>query len=219
MAYIVTDLTLMSGGNACLACLEEEQLFCVRPLFNPNAYNQIAWYEQKGIRQGTKLDLALLKRQSSIPHSEDATCTAVNILGHLNDNAMQELLDGSSHSAIVEGFGVAPLAGEKHFHHDGELPAQSIITLKILPRNININQDSYNPGRIKATITDGDSFALKWLPVTDLRYINVSDDAFAALRNSIKRANCVYLRIGLTRCYPVKEHNGYWLQINGLYIY
>ena len=221
MAYVVTDLTLMGSGNACLACLDEEQLFCVRPLFNPNMYNQITWYKQHGIYQGTRLDLTLLDRPSSNPHSEDSTCTAVNVLEHIDDDAMQELLESSSYGAIDEGFGTSPIPGEKYFRHDCELPVRSIITLKVSSRNITLNQDSYNDGRMKVTIIDDYGFTLSWLPVTDLRYINITGDDFYELKSAAQRADCMYVRLGLTRCHcpPQTNHNGYWLQVNGLYIY
>jgi hypothetical protein len=220
MAYVVTDLTLMSGGNVCLACLDEEHLSCVRPLFSPTAYYQITWYEQNGINTGTKLDLKLSARPSSLPHSEDATCSAVKIMGQIGDSAMQELLESSCHSTVVEGFGVSPVVGEKHFRHDCELPSRSIITLDISTENISLHQDTYHPGRIKATVTDDNGFTLSWIPVTDLRYVNISDDAFKVLTLSVRRASSVYVRLGLTRCYcSPQNQNGYWLQINGLYIY
>jgi hypothetical protein len=220
MAYVVTDLTSMRGGNACLACLDDEHLSCVRPLFSPTAYYQSTWYEQSGINQGTKLDLKLSARPSSLPHSEDVTCSAVNIIGQIGDSAMQELLESSCHRTIVEGFGASPVAGEKHFRHDCELPARSIITLDVSTDNISLGQNKYRLGRIKAKITDDNDFTLSWIPVTDLRYVNISDEAFKTLVLSVRSASSVYIRIGLTRryCSPQKQ-NGYWLQINGLYIY
>jgi hypothetical protein len=220
MAYVVTDLTLMNSGNVCLACLEEEQLFCVRPLFNQNAYHQVAWYEQNGIRQGTKLDLTFHAKSSELPHSEDVICTAVNTLGKLDDSTMQELLEENCHCTIVEGFGTSPVAGEKLFRHDCELPSRSIITLKVLPENITLNQDTYSQGRIKITITDANGLTLSWLPITDLRYVSTADNDFCALTLSARRADCIYVRLGLGRryCSP-QNQDGYWLQVNGLYIY
>ncbi len=220
MAYVVTDLTLMSGGNACLACLDEEQLSCVRPLFDPALYRQASWYEENGICQGTKLDLTLSDRPSPPPHSEDFTCSEIRILGQLNDIEMQEILEESCYTTIAEGFGVSPVAGEKHFHHDGELPSHSIITLHVSPKDVSLHQDTYNPGRIKATIADDNGFSLSWIPVTDLRYINMPDDTFRELIRSVRRADKVYMRLGLTRCYcSPQNQNGYWLQANGLYVY
>lgn len=220
MAYIVTDLTLMGSGNACLACLEERQFSCVRPLFNPSLYKQIVWYEQNGIRQGTKLDLTLLERVALNPHTEDATCTDMSILGCIDDREMQALLEGSSYCTIDEGFGTSPIVGEKYFHHDCELPSRSIITLKISPRHIRLNQDPYKHGRIKITITDNNNFTLAWIPVTDLRYVNVSGENLIALNMSVQQANFIYVRLGLTRCYsPIENQNGYWLQANGIYLY
>lgn len=220
MTYIVTDLTLMGNGNACLACLEERQFSCVRPLFNPTLYKQIVWYEQNNIRQGTKLDLTLLERVALNPHTEDATCTGMSILGEIDDREMQTILENSSYFTVDEGFGTSPIVGEKYFHHDCALPSRSIITLKIFPQHIILNQDSYKLRRIRATITDANDFTLSWIPVTDLRYVNVSEENLITLNISVQQENCIYVRLGLTRCYSPRENqNGYWLQANGIYIY
>lgn len=220
MAYVVTDLTLMSNDNVCLACLEEEQLSCVRPLFRPSDYNKIPWYTHRGITQGSKLKLKLSRAACSDPHTEDARCTALKTLEKLSEARMQNLLEASCCSSVEKGFGSTPKRGESYFRHDCELPGLSIITLKITPGNIALNQNSFKQGRIKVNLTDDDKFKLFWIPMTDLRYINVAERDFRELQKSLYRSGVVYVRIGLTRqfCSPSNK-NGYWLQVNGLYYY
>ena len=222
MSYIVTDLTLMSNGNACIACIDEDSLQCFRPLFQPEFYRKISWYVGNGIQHGTKLNLMLSKMPTSRPHKEDTACALIQKSGILCDADMKNILDLTSVTSIEDGFGVCPNVGSKYFSYDSDLPDCSIITLKTSPDRIEIHQDGYNVGRVRIGLEDGKGFTLSWLPVTDLRCVNISDDDFESINENLESATSIFLRLGLTRRYASprgENQDGYWVQVNGLYMF
>jgi len=127
-------------------------------------------------------------------------------------------------SSISDGFNYQFPEGGKVIPHDKK-PKLSIITLKVNPSQIRLVEDSYNPGKIKLNFQDNDSKKYTYLPITDLGFYNYAlkhfqDSSFPRNINTfIDAQEELYLRVVLSGRYDSNGRDGYWLQINGIYIF
>ena len=125
--------------------------------------------------------------------------------------------------SVASGFGIKLAENEKHIPI-GVHAKCSIITIKISPDALSIDEDQYKPGRIKASFTDSEGHYFSYLPITDRGFYDYAkkhqdDGQLSKVMEFIQSQQELYLRVGVGRQYqpPSDVRNGYWLQVNGIY--
>lgn len=193
---------------------------CLRPI----PYLKSETVRKINMHPGAILDGELIpNRDVKNPHLEDATYKSLKYVGVASTEDFKAILDKTLSPSIAAGFGVQFLADQKHIPV-GQQANCSIITVKISPNDLNILEDEYNPGRIKASLTDGAGHSYRYLSITDKGFFEFAqkhqkDGKLNELRTSLRSQREVYLRIGVGRQFQVGQKDGYWLQVNGIYTF
>lgn len=219
---IVTDLTRFSTDeNVCTAAIDLHTGECLRPM----PYLKSAKCEELGIHPGAILKGNLNFYSHNVnPHIEDASYSELRFHGPCSGEQFKQVLVGSLSNSVSEGFGIDFDVGQKHIPHD-QHANKSILTIKISPCQLNIHEDQFKPGKIKATFTDGSGHKYSYLPITDRGFHDYAqkhqnDGRLHEVTDLIKSQEVVFLRIGLSRVFQVPDgRNGYWLQVNGIYTF
>jgi hypothetical protein len=219
---IVTDLTRFSTDeNVCTAGIDVETGECFRPM----PYLKGARCKELNIHPGAILkgDLAI-NQQASNPHIEDAHYSKLEFRGAATGEKFKSILDGSLSNSISIGFGVDFTVGQKHIPI-GETANCSIITIKVDPMMLNILEDQFKPGKVKASFSDQSGHSFSYLSITDRGFHDYAkkhqdDGKLDAVKRFIESQEEIYLRIGLSRAFKAPDgRNGYWLQVNGIYTF
>lgn len=217
---IVTDLTHFENKDiVCIAGICTTTGECIRPM----PYIKIRDCERLKILPGARLSGDFSASSSLVaPHTEDRKYQKLKYLGPCTPEAFQGVLQDSLSQSVCEGFGVQLEFKQKHIPIENAL-SRSIITIGILPRNVELVEDGFRPGKIRLSFVDNDGMSYKYWPITDLgfyKYLREHMDELHTINRFIHNQRFVYLRVGLTREYAAKDgRNGYWLQINGIYTF
>lgn len=219
---IITDLTRFSTDEfVCIAVIDRKTGECFRPLpyiTNENCKNLDM--HPGAIMKG---DINF-QAQRLAPHIEDAIRPPLTFSGKCSGTDFKDILDKSLSNSVSEGFNFTFTPGQKHIPHDKTVDC-SIITIEINPKELTIHEDSFNPGKIKASFTDNQGQKFSYLPIADRGFHDYAkkhqnDGKLNDVTEIINNQNTVYLRIGLGRVHKVPDgRNGYWLQVNGIYTY
>lgn len=126
-------------------------------------------------------------------------------------------------NSISSGFGIQFQPNQKHIPV-GTAAQCSIVTIKVHPSSIDIHEDQYKPGKIKASFVDSKGFSLRYLSITDRGFYDYAmrhqqDGRIDEINNFLQSQSEVYLRVGVGRQWKVGERDGYWLQVNGIYTF
>lgn len=218
---IVTDLTRFNKPDTvCTAGIDVDTGECLRPM----PYLSSASCAELNLQPGAILkgDLTL-HLNASKPHIEDASYNKLKYISPCTAEQFKAILDGSLSASVSSGFGIDFATGQKH------IPVQinancSIITINISPYRIQIHDDQYRPGKVKCSITDQSGHQFRYLPITDRGFYDYAqrhqdDGNLHELQSFLQSQDDIYLRIGLSRAFQVRERNGYWLQVNGIYTF
>ncbi len=157
------------------------------------------------------------------PHIEDASYKNLKYLGAASSEEFKSILDRTLSNSVASGFGVAFSDGQKHIPV-GVVATCSIITIKVSPASLNIHEDKYKPGKIKASFSDGAGHSFRYLAITDRGFFDYAkkhqdDGELRKVQQFILTQDEVYLRIGVSRRWKVDDRDGYWLQVNGIYTF
>ena len=147
---IVTDLTRFAEGKpiVCVAAIDIETGECFRPM----PYFSSDKCKELNIHPGAILQGKMTLKQDRVqPHLEDASYNKLTYLGPCSGESFQKILDSSLSQSISDGFGIIFEEKQKYIPLGVDLN-RSIITIKIKPNQINIHEDKFKPGKIKATI-------------------------------------------------------------------
>lgn len=219
--YIVTDLTRFgTEEDVCTAVIDMETGECLRPV--PYLKNEKV--KELNMHPGAILEGEITKKSDAQnPHIEDASYRGLKYKGPASGDEFKAILDRTLSDSVASGFGFPFGEGQKHIPA-GQQVACSIITIRILPLALNIHEDDYKPGRIKASFTDNTGHSYRYLPITDRGFYDYAkkhqdDGQLGKVQSFILSQEEVYLRIGVSRQYQSGDRNGYWLQVNGIYTF
>jgi len=218
---IITDLTRFNKPDkVCVAAVDQKTGECLRPM----PYLESSKVAEFNIHPGAVMesDLTLFANNSN-PHLEDATYKTMNYLGAASSDEFKSVLDQTLSTSVASGFGIAFDERQKHIPFEGSAKC-SIITIKVSPFSLNIHEDQYNPGKIKASFTDGAGQSFYYLPITDRGFFDYAkkhqaDGELRKVPHFILMQKELYLRIGVSRKWKSGDRDGYWLQVNGIYTF
>jgi len=219
--FIITDLTRFSNPDTvCTAAIHTKTGKCFRPI----PYLKRAECAELNIHPGAILEGDItLNSVTKNPHVEDATHKNLKYIGAATAEEFKLILDRTLSDSVASGFGVKFDTRQKYIPA-GVSAICSIITIKILPLALDIYEDRYKPGKIKASFTDGAGQSFRYLSITDRGFFDYAkkhqvDGKLQDLRDFLLTQEEIYLRVGVSRIWQVNHRNGYWLQVNGIYTF
>jgi hypothetical protein len=219
---IVTDLTRFSNQEiVCTAGIDTTTGECIRPM----PYLKSSQCEKHNILPGAILtgDFTPASNLSG-PHREDNTHKNLKFEGPCTAAQFKKVLQESCFPSVETGFEIELPKSQKYLPV-GHPVQRSIITIAVAPRNVEIIEDDYEPGKIKLHFKDGSGRSFRFISVTDLGFHDYALQHHAA--NDLRAVNEllqtqteVFLRIGLSREFTSPDGRaGYWLQANGIYTF
>lgn len=224
---IITDLTRFSDkdNRVCMAGIDVLTNECIRPM----PYLTKERCSKEDILPGSILEGYFEPNQKFVaPHTEDYFQKDMKKSGACSSEEFLKVLNNSNVGSIVKGFGV-PLIPMKNCisHEYASNIKASIITIELAPSALHLVSTQYMDGEIKVKVHIKDSvgLCLHNLPLADLGYFNYIktqqniDKVLEAENEFIGKQEKVFLRVGIGRVFAIKEHNGYWLQVNGIYTF
>ncbi len=218
---IVTDLTRFgTPEKLCTAVVDMNTGECFRPM----PYLSSARCAELNMHPGAILegDISLMAGAAN-PHVEDAHYNNLRYLGPASSEEFKRILVMTSFPSISSGFGLDFTAKQKHIPV-GTIVDRSIVTIKISPYSIDIHEDQFKPGKIKASFTDATGFSLRYLSITDRGFFDYAtkhhqDGEIHRINTYLQSQDELYLRVGVSRQWKVGDRDGYWLQVNGIYTF
>lgn len=219
---IITDLTRFSTDEyVCTAVIDVNTGECFRPM----PYLKGDKCRELGIHPGAILKGSIdFVSNPPAPHVEDANYSNLNYHGPCSGDQFKEILVHSLCDSLSDGFGIQFLSGQKHIPYIQEANC-SIVTIKVDPNNLDIHEDKYKPGKVKASFTDDSGHSFKYLSITDRGFHDYAkshqnDGKLDEVINFIGNQEEIYLRVGLSRRFKSQDgRDGYWLQVNGIYTF
>jgi len=218
---IITDLTRFSTPEkVCVAAVDVDTGECLRPM----PYFGSATVAKLNIHPGAMLEGEItIKANAQNPHIEDASHKNLRYIGVASSEQFKAILDQTLATSVAAGFGVSFHESQKHIPV-GVLAACSIITMKVSPLSLEIHEDQYQPGKVKASFSDGAGHSFHYLSITDRGFFDYAkrhqdDGELRKVQDFILTQDEVYLRIGVGRRWSVGDRDGYWLQVNGIYTF
>ena len=161
---IITDLTRFAKPDkVCIAAIDQKTGECLRPM----PYIESSQVAKLNIHPGAILESDLaLRANNSNPHLEDAVYQTMKYLGAASGEEFKSVLDQTLSTSVASGFGVAFDDRQKHIPFEVSAK-RSIITIKVSPFSLDIHEDLYKPGKIKASFADGAGQSFHYLSITD----------------------------------------------------
>lgn len=218
---IITDLTRFSNREIlCTAGIDTETGQCIRPM----PYLRAARCRELNMLPGAILTGDFSRPLGvDAPHLEDMNYRNLKFHGHCEASEFRQLLVQSAYNSVEEGFETTLEDRQKYIPREFA-PPRSLITIQIKSRCVQIVQDQYCKGKVKANITDLSGKKFSFLPITDLGLHAYAENHYQeagnyfALNHFLHAQREVFIRIGLSRNYVVPNgRSGYWLQVNGIY--
>lgn len=218
---IVTDLTRFNTPEKlCTAVIDVNTGECFRPM----PYLLSASCAKLNMHPGAILEGNFnLIPGSGNPHVEDAHYDNLRYLGPASSDEFRKILEMTTFPSISSGFGMEFMPNQKHIPI-GTVVQRSIVTIRISPNSIDIHEDRYKPGKIKASFLDSTGFSLRYLSITDRGFFDYAsrhqqDGKIYEVNKFLQSQEELYLRVGVGRQWKVGERDGYWLQVNGIYTF
>lgn len=218
---IVTDLTrFRTPDKLCTAVVDVNTKECFRPM----PYLSSVRCAELNIHPGAILegDISLIPGAAN-PHVEDAHYNNLRYLGPASSDDFKRIMEITAFPSISLGFGMDFTLDQKHIPVE-TIVDRSIVTIKISPCSIDIHEDHYKPGKIKASFTDATGFSLRYLSITDRGFFDYAtkhqqDGEIHRINAYLQSQDELYLRVGVGRRWKVGDRDGYWLQVNGIYTF
>ena len=158
------------------------------------------------------------------PHQEDYFHRKLKVEGTCTSSEFKAALEFHLFDSVEEGFEIELEDRQKHIPA-GHAVDRSIITISVLPRDVQIVENTFKPGKIKLHFTDRSGHAFGFIGITDLGFHNYAIDhcgrnQMNELNRWIRSQEEVLLRLGVSRRFqPPNGPDGYWLQANGVYTF
>ncbi|MDD3312345.1 hypothetical protein [Pseudodesulfovibrio sp.] len=220
MLFVVTDFTEFHNPNFhCVAGLCEDGR-CLRPTESYFSKGECA---HLNILAGTVLEGDFLPAvQSEPPHTEDCRRKNVHFAHYSRAKDFRARLEADCADSVAEGFGRDLPEYNKCVPWDAP-PDRSIVTVRIDPRQGRFAPDQFQGDRLRFTFTDPAGEKFFRLPVADLKLreyaAGYNADAADHLNAFLHRQREAYLRVGIGRRWEKNGHDGFWLQVNGVYTF
>jgi hypothetical protein len=220
---IVTDLTRFKPGNpnVCIAGIDQSNCECIRPM----PYLQSAFCKDNDILPGAVLSGQFTpSTERSGPHQEDFSLRDLKLQGPCSSEDFRNVLQTSSFKGVEVGFEIELPDGEKVLPIDHTV-GRSIITIRCEPKDIEIIDDNYSPGKIKLNFRDQTGRSFRYIPITDLGFHDFAighqeRSELRKLNDFVHSQEEVFLRIGLSRSFKAPNgREGFWIQANGIYTF
>lgn len=219
---IVTDLTRFKRPHeVCTAGIDRKNGECIRPM----PYLQTTQCTELNILPGAILSGEFtVSGTRSGPHQEDYQHTDLQFHGPCTTYEFKKALEFGLFGGVEEGFEAVLKKYQKHIPADC-LCKRSIITVKSSPSEIEVVEDSYQPGKIRLNFRDQSGHEFKDISITDLGFYNHARkhhdwNDLIALNKWLHLQDEVLLRLGLSRRFQSSDgRDGYWLQANGIYTF
>lgn len=218
---VVTDLTRFNNPTTvCIAGADRCNGECIRPL---------PYLETTECRRLKILPGAILSgdftacRDREGPHQEDYRYSKLSFEGPCTSSEFRTALEYGLVDDVEAGFEI-DLEDRQKYIPFGHTVNRSIITILASPREVEIVESSYKPGKIKLNFTDRSGREFRYISITDLGFhgyaINHHAQDLNTLNQWLRSQDEVLLRLGLSRRYqPPDQPDGYWLQANGVYTF
>lgn len=221
-SIIVTDLTRFKNSSiVCTAGVDRKDGECIRPM----PYLKSAQCEDLNILPGVILTGEFTPSPDREgPHLEDYRYKNLTFEDPCSSSEFKTALEHGLFSSVEEGFDIGMGIGQKLVPFD-HFVGRSIITIAVEPRNTEIINDSYKPGKIKLNFTDQSGHEYRYISITDLGFHDYAIEHHArneldTLNKWIRAQDEVLLRLGLSRRFQSNDgRDGYWLQANGIYTF
>ncbi|WP_423055281.1 dual OB domain-containing protein [Aeromonas veronii] len=219
---VITDLTRFHNKDlVCMAGIDIETGSCIRPM----PYIRFENCEKLKIIPGSIIEGKFKKSPNPTgPHTEDHNYEGLTLVDACNKGMFYKILNDSCVPDVSTGFKIALEHKQKHIPIGHNINT-SIITIKVNPRTISIIEDKFKPGKLKVNFQDGAGTWFNYLPITDLGFHDFAQEKHGIneldkLNYFINSQETAFLRVGLSRAYqPPSQHNGYWIQVNGIYTF
>jgi hypothetical protein len=220
-SIIVTDLTRFNNPDiVCTAGVDPANGECLRPM----PYFKMASCRNLKILPGSILsgDFRPSPDREG-PHREDYRYKNLIVEGPCSSFEFKQSLEHGRFQSVEEGFAIKMADGQKHIPF-GHNVGRSIVTIAVDPRNIEIFEDSFKPGKIKLNFIDQSDREYRYVAITDLGFHDYAIQHHARndlinLNKWIRVQREVFVRLGLSRRYQSDGRDGYWLQANGIYTF
>lgn len=218
---IVTDLTRFgTPEKLCTAVVDVKTGECFRPM----PYLSSARCAELNIHPGAILEGEItLQPNAENPHVEDAFYKNLRYLKPASSEEFKQVLEMTEFPSVSAGFGMEFMPDQKYIPV-GTVVDRSIITIKISPQLIDIHEDQFKPGKIKASFTDASGFSLRYLSITDRGFFDYASKhqqhgEVYRINDYLQSQEELYLRVGVGRKWKSGDRDGYWLQVNGIYTF
>lgn len=219
---VVTDLTRFQNREiVCTAGVDTKNGECIRPM----PYLKSAECKRLNILPGAVLSGDFTPSTSRDgPHQEDYRHANLRFEGPCNSAEFKEALQTGLFSSVEEGFEISLEDNQKHIPL-GHSVSRSIVTIAADPRDVQIVEDSFRPGKIKLNFADQSGRRHRYIGITDLGFYDYaqqhhSNRELYKLNEWIRDQDEVFLRVGLSRSYRSPNgREGCWLQANGIYTF
>jgi hypothetical protein len=219
---IVTDLTRFNDPSpVCTAGIDPKTGECIRPM----PYLKSGHCKRLRISPGAILVGDFVRLRNVIgPHQEDHSCNNLQFSGSSTSEQFKNVLLKSCFSSVEAGFEIK-LPPQQKFLPAGHPVQRSIITIAVVPRDLEIVPNKYKPGKIKLHFKDRSGRSFSFISVTDLGFHDHAlkhheTNDLLAVNQLLHSQKEVFLRIGLSREYKSPDgRTGYWLQANGIYTF
>ena len=218
---IITDLTRFSTHEkVCIAAIDVRTGECLRPI----PYLKSETVAKLNIHPGAILEGDIsINDDAKNPHIEDASYKNLKYIGAASIEEFKSILERTLSTSVASGFGVSFSIGQKYIPVE-TLATCSIITIRVSPASIEIHEDQYKPGKIKASFVDDAGHSYSYLSITDIGFFDYAkrhqdDGKLRKVQEFILSQNEIYLRVGVSRRWKIDNRDGYWLQVNGIYTF
>ncbi len=220
MEIVITDLTRFKNPEkVCIAGVSNDGL-----VLRPMPYLLNSECRRLNVHPGGVLESTFSAPKGESPHVEDASYGELRFKGPCSSDDFRKALEATRYRSMSEGFGVEVFDEQKCVPFSNP-PVRSLITIKIDPRVLTIEQDGYSPNKFKAHFSDGIGTQMRFMSITDRGFsdyanAHASELGIAAqINHFIWSQDELYLRLGLSRRYETGGRDGFWIQINGIYTF
>lgn len=225
---IITDVTAMKGDNVCIAGYDSS-ITCIRPVLSMGQIKKRHLFQAERliIYPGAKVTFYFVSKNPQPPHTEDYIFKddSIEYEGRATTKEWREVLQETTLTSFEELFPNL----EKRYVPPGS-PGPSIGTFH--PGAIPfLYRRSYNDKHsLRMRIHDSRGVLIEDVPITDLAFRHLFEDALQRYRNNCEKAVIslnqkldgreIYLRLGLTRPFmqaPAPYSGWCCLQVNGVH--
>jgi hypothetical protein len=220
---IITDLTRFHNpGEVCTAGYD----LSTKELIRPQPYIARNECDRLKILPGAIIEGDFTpKSKQEVPHVEDHERGNIRYIGPCSSSEFKKALEIGLFDSIDAGFETPEKEHPRCVPKDHPVK-RSIITIRVDPNKIKVEQSPFNDTKIKIDFMDSNGESYSNFPLTDLGFHRYATGELANKRlqdvNSfLQDQDEILLRVGLARFWRNEKTGveGYWMQVNGVYTF